>query len=145
MRYQTSIGAFVLAAALSAACVGAFAFDETKYPDWRGQWDRIGAPRWDPADRLNERAPLTEEYKAIQAEPRAARAGGGQAPAPPPPSLAPGMPRAMNVYEPMEIVVTPHTTYILIDHIQDSRRIFTDGRDWPKEIEPTFAGYSIGK
>jgi hypothetical protein len=25
------------------------------------------------------------------------------------------------------------------------RRIFTDGRDWPKNEDPTFAGYSIGK
>ena len=25
------------------------------------------------------------------------------------------------------------------------RRVFTDGRDWPKRIEPSFAGYSIGK
>ena len=25
------------------------------------------------------------------------------------------------------------------------RRIFTDGRDWPTSIEPSFAGYSIGK
>jgi hypothetical protein len=31
-----------------------------------------------------------------------------------------------------------------MDHIHDSRRIFTDGREWPKEIEPSFAGYSIG-
>ena len=51
----------------------------------------------------------------------------------------------MNAYEPIEIVVTPQTTHILIDHIHDSRRILTDGRDWPKEIEPTFTGYSIGK
>jgi hypothetical protein len=54
------------------------------------------------------------------------------------------MPRAMNVYTPMEIVVTPDTTYILIDHIHDSRRIFTDGRDWTSDIEPSYAGYSIG-
>src|SRR5205809_262216 len=26
-----------------------------------------------------------------------------------------------------------------------SRRIFTDGRDWPKEIKPTLVGYAIGK
>jgi hypothetical protein len=45
----------------------------------------------------------------------------------------------------MEVVVTPGTTHILIQHIHDGRRIFTDGRDWPKEIDPTFAGYSIGK
>jgi hypothetical protein len=25
------------------------------------------------------------------------------------------------------------------------RRIFTDGRDWPKDIEPTYHGYSIGR
>jgi hypothetical protein len=45
----------------------------------------------------------------------------------------------------MEIVVTPSTTHILIQHIHDMRRIFTDGRDWPKNEDPTFAGYSIGK
>ena len=26
-----------------------------------------------------------------------------------------------------------------------TRKIFTDGRDWPKDPAPTFAGYSIGK
>jgi hypothetical protein len=25
------------------------------------------------------------------------------------------------------------------------RRIFTDGRDWPTDLEPTYQGYSIGK
>jgi hypothetical protein len=46
----------------------------------------------------------------------------------------------------MEIVITPETTHILVEHIHDSRRIFTDGRDWPKDyIDPTFQGYSIGK
>jgi hypothetical protein len=25
-----------------------------------------------------------------------------------------------------------------------TRRIYTDGRDWPKTVEPSFAGYSIG-
>ena len=45
----------------------------------------------------------------------------------------------------MEIVVTPDTTYILIDHIYDNRRIYTDGRDWPADIEPSYQGYSIGR
>jgi hypothetical protein len=45
----------------------------------------------------------------------------------------------------MEIVLTAETTYILIDHIHDNRRIYTDGRDWPENIEPSFEGYSIGK
>jgi hypothetical protein len=25
------------------------------------------------------------------------------------------------------------------------RRIFTDGRDWPTDIEPAYLGYSIGR
>ena len=52
----------------------------------------------------------------------------------------------MSFYDPAEIIVTPEITYILISHNDDSyRRIYTDGRDWPQETEPTFAGYSIGK
>jgi hypothetical protein len=40
------------------------------------------------------------------------------------------MPMMMNLYDPMEILVTPKTTYILISHVNDSyRRIYTDGRD----------------
>ena len=34
---------------------------------------------------------------------------------------------------------------MLLEHIHDSRRIYTDGRDWPKEFNRTLAGYSIGK
>ena len=45
-----------------------------------------------------------------------------------------------------EYVITPETTYILIgsgeDHI---RRVFTDGRDWPTDLEPSYQRYSIGK
>jgi hypothetical protein len=46
----------------------------------------------------------------------------------------------------MQIVVLPEITYVLIDHAHDShRRIYTDGRDWPKEPDGTFLGYSIGR
>jgi hypothetical protein len=45
-----------------------------------------------------------------------------------------GMPMMMNIYDPMEIVVTDDIAYILISHVNDSyRRIYTDGRDWPAE------------
>src|SRR5262249_21651917 len=59
--------------------------------------------------------------------------------------IPPGMPRLMNLYAPMEILITPETTYLLIEYIRDSRRIYTDGRDWPEDFDPTFAGYSIGQ
>jgi len=42
-------------------------------------------------------------------------------------------------------MVTPDCTYILIGQYDHYRRIFTDGRDWPTNAEPTFQGYSIGK
>jgi hypothetical protein len=35
----------------------------------------------------------------------------------------------------MEIVVMPDTTYMLIEHIHDSRRICTDDRDWPATMD----------
>jgi hypothetical protein len=51
----------VVSAALVAAIGGARAFDESKYPDLKGQWDRAQPPRWlDGKD-----APLTPEYRAI--------------------------------------------------------------------------------
>ena len=138
------IGSVALAAALCMIIGGAQAFDESKYPDLKGQWQRTGAPRWASA----REAPLTEEYRAIFEANLKDQAAGGQGTDPTFTCLAPGMPRVMNVYEPMEIVVTPHTTHLLMQHIHDSRRIFTDGRDWPQDVgqdvEPTFAGYSIG-
>jgi hypothetical protein len=47
----------------------------------------------------------------------------------------------------MEIVVLPEVTYVLIDHIHDNRRIYTDGRDFPANMagDPQFNGYSIGR
>ena len=56
-----------------------------------------------------------------------------------------GMPLVMYAFQPMEFIVTPETTYVLVDWVEHTRRIYTDGRDWPKEIEPTLMGYSIGK
>jgi len=123
----------------------AHAFDESRYPNLKGQWNRIGSPRWDQKDRNGEQAPLTPEYKAIHAANLADQKAGGQGTDPTYTCLAPGMPRAMVAYEAMEIIITPDTTHLLIDHIHDSRRIYTDGREWPKDSDPTFAGYSIGR
>ena len=53
-----------------------------------------------------------------------------------------GMPRMMAAAG-QEYVVTPETTYIITG--VELRRIFTDGRDWPKDAVATYQGYSIGK
>ena len=145
MHFRSPLLVLALAAALGASVSGARAFDETKYPDLKGQWDRIGNPRWDPG-RTNASVPLTAEYRAIYEANVKRQEAGEQGDDPTYNCLAPGMPRVMNLYEPMEIVVTADTTYMLIDHIHDNRRIYTDGRDWPPaDREATFEGYSIGK
>ena len=51
----------------------------------------------------------------------------------------------MVAFRPLEFVVSPEVTYILIADFDPLRRIFTDGREWPQIIEPTFQGYSIGR
>lgn len=135
------IGSMALAAALAMTAGGAAAFDESKYPNFKGQWLRTTAPRWIDASQ----APLTPEYRAIFEDNVRDQAEGGQGYTPTYTCLSPGMPRVMNAYEPFEVVVTPQATHFLMDHIHDSRRIFTDGREFPAEIEPSFVGYSIGR
>jgi len=145
-------GALALAALLATA-TAALAFDESKYPNLKGEWRRapaaglVGQPSHDPtkSEGLAQQAPLTPEYQAILEASIKDQALGGPGNDPTYTCLAPGMPRVMIVYDPMEIVVTPNTTHMLMGHIHDSRRIFTDARDWPAEIQDTYAGYSIGR
>ena len=153
MIYRGTIGTIMLMTVLVASFTGAQAFDETKYPDLKGKWERAegngGAGRFDPTKppgRLQE-APLTAEYQALYEANLADKEAGGQGSDPTYRCLPPGMPRIMHAYAPMEVVVTPDTTYILMEHIQDNRRIYTDNRGFPPTMDdlPMFAGYSIGK
>ena len=140
----------VVAVALAALCAGVVsvqAFDESKYPDWSGEW-RLGPPtKWDPSKPpgRGQEAPLTPEYQAIFEANLADQAAGGQGTDPTYICIPDGMPRAMNVVFPMEIVITPKTSYIMIEYLSMLRRIYTDDRDWPKDQEPAFMGYSIGR
>ncbi len=154
MLYRNLIFTGVFAAVLATSTT-AQAFDDAKYPDLSGQWVAVrmpgvtGQPAFDPTKPWGrgQQAPLTPEYQKVLEASIADQAIGGQgnwhtgAEC-----LPPGMPAMMTLYRPMEIVVLPETTYILVDHIMDShRRIYTDGRDWPKSVESSFMGYSIGK
>ena len=146
MRCRSSIVAVALAA-LCATFASAQAVDESKYPDWNGQW-KLGIPaKWDPSKPpgRGQQAPLTPEYQAIFEANLADQAAGGQGTDPTYVCIPDGMPRAMNVVFPMEIVILPKATYIMIEYLSMLRRIYTDGRDWPKDQEPSFMGYSIGK
>jgi hypothetical protein len=152
-RSAIAIMAAVIAAALTAATGGARAADDGKYPDWRGQWMRFavpglgGQPSHDQTKfwGRGQQAPLTAEYQAVLEASIADQAKGGLGNFPTTAGRAAGMPHMMMAFIPMEFVVTPDTTYVLVGMYDHFRRIFTDGRDWPREIVPTYAGYSIGR
>jgi len=148
MLHRNSIAGLALAGALLMTMAGAQAFDETKYPDWSGQWRKpqgIGN-QWDqtkPPGRAQQ-APLTPEYQAMFEASLADQAAGGQGEDIRITCVSTGMPRMMTGVRPFEFVITPNVTYINAENNQP-RRIYTDGRAMPKDTEPTWPGYSIGK
>jgi hypothetical protein len=153
MLFRGSICTIALAALLSSI-VAVQAFDDARYPDLSGQWLRVnlrmgGQITFDPTKSwgLGQQAPLTPEYQAILEASIADQANGGQGNWQSGARCLPaGMPATMNGYNSMEIVVLPEITYVMVEHnLPIHRRIYTDGRAWPNEVEPTFQGYSIGQ
>jgi hypothetical protein len=139
------IGAVALLTALGVATAPGFAHDEGKYPDLKGSWiraDRGQATPWDPSKPpgRGQQAPLTPEYQAMYDAALARQAAGINLTS----CLPPGMPRSMIVPEPMELIVMPDTTYIMLTYMSEFRRIYTDGRKFADDIEPAFSGFSIG-
>ncbi len=146
ISHRCSLGMAALAATLCIAMASARADEAKKFPNWEGLWKR-GSPVgvWDPTKPggLAQQPPLTPEYqKVFESNLAKGKAGvvfdikGTCGPV--------GMPRLMILYEPMEIVIKPNVTYMLFESMSPIRRIFTDGRQWPKETDPQFVGYSIG-
>jgi hypothetical protein len=137
-----------MALAVALAATTARAFDETKYPDWSGQWRRapgIGI-QWDPTKPLGrgQQAPLTAEYQALFEASLADQAKGGQGEDARFTCIPPGMPRIMTIVWPAELVVLPKITYVNFENHMP-RRIYTDGRGFPTNEEPSLMGYSIGQ
>jgi hypothetical protein len=151
MLYRSSIGSVMLAAALLMALPSAQALDESKYPDWSGQWRRVerGPPRYDHSKPYGreQQPPLTEEYRLIHEASLADQASGGQGLYRTSARCTPmGMPWQMYGLFPIEFVFTTPTTFVLSEIMTSQpRRIYTDGREWPEDQEPLFTGYSIGK
>jgi len=145
--------AAALAAAIAVTAGGVRAADDAKYPNWKGQWARFivpGLPGQASHDQTKpwgygQGAPLTSEYQAVLDASLADQANGGLGNFPTAWCFPAGMPHMMMAFGPQEYIITPETTYLLINWDDHSRRIFTDGRDWPQGLDATFSGYSIGK
>jgi hypothetical protein len=150
MRRQSSITVTLVIATSMLTVATACAGDDKTYPDWRGQWLRIDhghGPQFDPDKPAGrgQQVPLNAEYQAIFEANLKSLSSGTQPYNPQLGCLPPGMPRAMILYEPMEMIVTPATTYMALSFMSDLRRVYTDGRDWPASVDPAFLGYSIGR
>jgi hypothetical protein len=145
MSYRLRFRVFGLAVGIGLGAISAAPaqiIDMSKYPAFSGGWGRGEMYQW----ARGEKPPLLPEYQAIYDFNIADRATGGNGTDTMYRCFPPGMPRQMHVYAPMEIVITPAVTYIMIDHIHDNRRIYTDGRGWPTEdIDPVYSGFSIGR
>lgn len=166
MRCRTLSRAIRMAGVMMMIAGVARAADGAAYPDWEGAWER-----WFPANAVldpgngiftaggqpsfdqtrpwghGQEAPLTPEYRKVFEDSLADQASGGEGnffdhgvrcmPG--------GMPLMTIAFTPLEFVVTAKTTYVLIGNVEPNRRIYTDGRDWPADLLPTYAGYSIGR
>jgi hypothetical protein len=154
MSLKLWLGAVALAAMAAASPARAQVFDYSKYPDLKGHWERFvvpglpGQPSFDQTKPWGrgQQAPLTPEYQAILDASIADQEKGGLGNSSEHVMCrGAGMPFMMIAFRPLEFVLTPSTTYVVMADYDALRRIFTDGRDWPAEIEPTLQGYSIGK
>ena len=140
------VAPLALAALLCLSLAVAAADEAKRYPAFAGMWVRASKPStWDTTKPAGpgQQAPLTPDYQAVYAANRAKQKNGEYFD--PQAACRPtGMPRMMTIYDPMEIVITPAVTYMLLEATSPIRRIFTDGRDWPENPDPSYAGTSLG-
>src|SRR5690349_675576 len=133
MLMRSAVSSVTLIGVLCTTLNGAWALDETKYPDWKGQWVRADSAETAPWDArkprgLGQQPPLTPEYQAIFEANLKQLAVGVTSSDPTVRCIPAAMPRVMLAIHPMEIVIMPDTTYFMIETSATLRRVFTDGR-----------------
>src|SRR5260370_1518187 len=147
MPLRCIISWMTIAVALIAGPVAAQQlFDESKYPAFEGQWIRIGAiERYDqtkPPARGQE-APLTPEYQAVFEANLADVAKGGFGVDPVYACILEGMPRAMNLILPIEIVINRNTPSIMMEYLGIPPPLFTDRRNVSSSPGPSCIASSL--
>ena len=137
----------VAVAVLLCLSAAASAQEARTYGAFEGMWDR-GSPlgSWDPTKPpgRGQQAPLTPEYQAVY-EANIAKDKAGLVFDPKFTCGPVGMPRVMNMNQPMEFIIKPTVVYMLLESQSPIRRVYTDGRPWPKDPDRGYVGYSIGQ
>lgn len=107
-------------------------------PDLHGVWSTA------PRRGTNSEPVLTPEYAARAREYAEAQARGEIEDTPTANCIPAGMPRIMEQPYPIEVLLSPGKVTMVIEAYGQWRQIFTDGREHPAELDPTFNGHSIG-
>src|SRR5438874_6492739 len=127
MLMRATISLVALIGVLCATLNGAGALDETKYPDWKGQWVRADSAEIAPWDSRKPgglaQPPLTPEHQAVFEANLEQLAAGVKASDPTARCIPAAMLRAMMAIHPMEHVIMPDTTYIMIEISSTLRRV----------------------
>src|SRR3982074_3837841 len=114
------IFAILLAAVLPMAPMAASAFDESKYPDFQGQWKRkLGTVNaWDETRRpgLPQDPPLTPEYRKRWEASMADQAAGGQGLGTRVTYTSNRMPPMMTILPHLEIFIRPEMALIVFEN-----------------------------
>ena len=116
-------------------------------PNWNGVWTRVGSINWDPnlpAGQIDH-PDLTPEYQALYDKAIQGQKDGKPVNDPTAACVPPGMPRVMNMVYPMEIFQKPGQVAIFAEWQSQVRRVYTDGRGHPADMDLTYNGHSIGR
>jgi hypothetical protein len=111
-------------------------------PDWGGVWT-LEPLRGAPTPPPEPKGAYRERYLALKAQ---ADANHGEFPRVGSSYCAPpGIPYHIGLAQyPIEFLFTPGRVTILLEAWTQVRRVFTDGRGHPDDLEATFYGHSIG-
>ena len=142
--YQSLAGTAVLGFALMAGACSAnqsTQSDEAARPDFSGYYQS------DLSAEGSAVAPpsLKGEYAELYQQRKAAFLSGNPYAPPEAACRWKGMPSSMVAIEPLEILQLPDEILIVLQDTSEFRRIYTDGRAHPADIEFTYAGHSIGQ
>jgi hypothetical protein len=151
--------AFVVLAASGAICQGqaappqpsANAVQVPRYPnvgslsslpDWSGIWTfDFGTPGGAPPEQPSLTPASAAQLKVLLD----AEAKNDEPPTESANCLPPGMPTIMFQPYDIEFLFTPGRVTIIQEAYMQVRRVFTDGRGHPADLDPTFNGHSIGR
>jgi hypothetical protein len=120
-------------------------------PDFSGVWRTINAPaaprvdttlRWLPAP--GELPPFTPAYMDRYKKVQASRESGSEATEPGARCLPPGMPYFTLAQYGLEVTQAKDKIVFFSEWMDAYRRIYLDGRTLPKDVDPSYFGYSTG-